>query len=100
MMDKERYNKLRKKQREENKRLIAEDEDCKIGIWYTKEEDKFILDNLYKMPARDIGYALGKTQTSIYHRVQMLREKGIIKHYKTSKMEEQANSFKKEANKC
>ena len=47
------------------------------------------------MYAKDIGYALGRTQTSIYTRIQRLREKGIIKDYKTEGLEKYANRLKK-----
>lgn len=95
MRDKEEYNKWRKKQRRKNKRLIQKDEDNRIGKHYTEEEDDFIIENIYKMYAKDIGYALGRTQTSIYTRIQRLREKGIIKDYKTEGLEKYANRLKK-----
>lgn len=95
MRDKDEYNKWRKKQRRKNKRLVQKDEDNRIGKHYTEEEDDFIIENIYKMCAKDIGYALGRTQTSIYTRIQKLREKGIIKNYKTEGLEKYANRLKK-----
>ena len=95
MRDKNEYNKWRKKQRIKNKRLIQKDEDNRIGKHYTEEEDDFIIENIYQMSAKDIGYALGRTQISVYTRVQKLREKGIIKFYKTDKLEKYANKLKK-----
>ena len=95
MRDKEEYNKWRKRQRRKNKRLVQKNEDNRIGKHYTEEEDDFIIENIYKMCAKDIGYALGRTQTSIYTRIQKLREKGIIKDYKTEGLKKYANRLKK-----
>lgn len=64
------YKDYYKKKRAENKKLIMEDEDNKFNQKYTEEEDEYIIQNLYRIKARDIGYALGRTELSINIRVK------------------------------
>ena len=69
------YKDYYKKKRAENKKLIL-------------EEDEYIMQNLYRIKARDIGYALGRTELSINIRVRTLRKNGKIDFCRTDRIKE------------
>lgn len=64
------------KGREESQRLTKHLA-TKIGR-YTAEEEKFIIDNLYRMTILDLALELGRTHGSVDSKVNQLRKKGII----------------------
>lgn len=90
MRDKEEYNKQRRKRRKENKQLIEEFGELKTGR-FSKEEDEYILENYFDLPIKEIGYGIDRTATSIYSRIQRLREKGLLESYKQRTDLEEAN---------
>lgn len=69
------YKEYYKKKRTENKKLIL-------------EEDEYIIQNLYRIKARDIGYALGRTELSINIRVRTLRKNGKIDFCRADRIKE------------
>ena len=86
-----------KNKRLENKKLILECGEDKTNKRYTAEEDEYIIQNLYKEKARDIGYALDRTELSINVRVRTLRKNGKIDFYKSEKVKEMIEKlYKKE----
>lgn len=90
MRDKEEYNKWRKERRKENKKIIEEFGELKTGK-FSKEEDEYILENYSNLTIKEIGYGIDRTATSIYSRIQRLREKGLIESYKRRTDLEEAN---------
>ena len=82
------YKEYYKRKRAENRKLILEDEDNKFNQKYTEEEDEYIIQNLYRIKARDIGYALGRTELSINIRVRTLRKNGKIDFCRADRIKE------------
>ena len=88
MLDQETQNRIQKerlqKRRDEQKKLVLEDEENRIGMIYTKEEDDFIKEYISTMTHAEIGFALGRTLASIDKRASDLKKNKII--YKKSKV--------------
>lgn len=87
MLDQETQNRIQKerlqKRRDEQKKLVLEDEENRIGMIYTKEEDNFIKEYISTMTHAEIGFALGRTLASIDKRVSDLKRNKVI--YKANK---------------
>lgn len=87
MLDQETQNRIQKerlqKRRDEQKKLVLEDEENRIGMIYTKEEDDFIKEYISTMTHAEIGFALGRTLASIDKRVSDLKRNKVI--YKANK---------------
>ncbi len=71
--------KTRKEIRKENQDTVLEDTENKFKHKNTKEDDEYIIQNRGKDKLKDIGYAIGRTETGVAQRIYELKKKGLIK---------------------
>ncbi len=56
-----------------------EDTENKFNRKYTKEDDEYIIQNRGKDKLKDIGYAIGRTESGVAQRIYSLKKKGLIR---------------------
>lgn len=94
MLDKETYDKIQlqklQNRRKTQKKLVLEDGENRVRMRWSKEEIDFLETHKETMTHFEIGYALGRTLTSVDQKIYSLnKEKGIKKIRNWTKEEDE-----------